>query len=80
VPYTIWNRLIGEAKPGQAVSGATDRSATDVSAAGQATREQSQARQDAGETTYASAAQSAADLKSWMDTRREDRDGSREVL
>jgi hypothetical protein len=80
VPYTIWNRLIGEAKPGQMVSGAADRSAADVSAAGQAMREQPSAREDGGERAYASAAQSAADLKSWMDARREDRDGSREVL
>jgi hypothetical protein len=77
VPYTIWNRLIGEAKPGQAVSGATDRSVAEV---GAADRDQPPARQEAGERSWASAAQSAADLKSWLDTRREDRDGGREVL
>jgi hypothetical protein len=77
VPYTIWNRLIGEVKPGQAVSGATDRSTADVSTTG---RDQAPARQEPGERGYASAAQSAADLKAWMDTRGADRDGSREVL
>jgi hypothetical protein len=77
VPYTIWNRLIGEAKPGQAVSGAADRSVAEVATAG---RDQPSARQEAGERSWDSAAQSAADLKSWLDTRREDRDGGREVL
>jgi hypothetical protein len=80
VPYTIWNRLIGEAKPGQVLSGAADRSAADVNTTSQAMRDQPSARQDAGDGSYAGAAQSAADFESWMDARQEDRDGSREVL
>jgi hypothetical protein len=75
VPYTIWNRLIGEPKPGQERSGVTDRSAAD----------QRPERADGGEGTFGErdadrAADVAADLKSWLDTRREDRDGPREVL
>jgi hypothetical protein len=66
VPYTIWNRLIGEAKPGQELSGVADRSAADADTFGE---------RDANH-----AADVAADLKSWMDTRHEDRDGRGEVL
>ncbi len=66
VPYTIWNRLIGEAKPGQELSGVADRSAADAGAF--------------GERDAHRAADVAADLKSWMDTRREDRDERGEVL
>jgi hypothetical protein len=89
VPYTIWNRLIGEAKPGQEASGASDRSVADLSTAGQAMGDQPAAPGDAGgdggSGDYGNrdadrAASIAADLKSWMDTRREDRDHPREVL
>jgi hypothetical protein len=79
VPYTIWNRLIGEPKPGQEVSGATDRSAADTSTAG-GDQPSPQGDGDYAHRDAAHAAQSAADLKSWLDTRREDRDGPREVL
>ena len=76
VPYTIWNRLIGEAKPGQEASGAADRSVAD---------RQPLERGDGDHRTFGDrdadqAADVAADLKSWLDTRREDRDAPREVL
>ena len=86
VPYTIWNRLIGDAKPGQELSGAADRSAADLSTAGHAMGDQPAARGDeGGDGGYGNrdadrAAQVAADLKSWLDTRKEDRDQPREVL
>jgi hypothetical protein len=66
VPYTIWNRLIAEAKPGQELSGVADRSGADAGPVGE---------RDANR-----AADVAADLKSWMDTRREDGDARGEVL
>jgi hypothetical protein len=91
VPYTIWNRLIGEAKPGQEVSGASDRSVADrgvadMSTAGQAMGDQPAAAADTGgDGGYGNrdadrAARVAADLKSWMDSRHDDRDEPREVL
>jgi len=86
VPYTIWNRLIGDAKPGQEASGAADRSVADLSTAGQAMGDKPAAAGDTGgDGGYGNrdadrAAQVAADLKSWMDSREEDRDQPREVL
>ena len=87
VPYTIWNRLIGEAKPGQEVSGVSDRTVAEVRASTQAVMGDQPAADgdiggDAGYGDYDAerAASLAADLKSWLDTRREDRDEPREVL
>jgi hypothetical protein len=89
VPYTIWNRLIGEAKPGQEASGARDRSVADLSTAGQAMGDQPAApddtggdagHRDDGNRDADRAATLAADIKTWMDARQEDRDHAREVL
>ncbi|MFN2563515.1 MAG: hypothetical protein ABR499_00720 [Gemmatimonadaceae bacterium] len=86
VPYMLWNRLIGEAKPGQEASGAADRSVAEISTAGQAMGDRPAAGADTGgDGGYGNrdadrAAQVAADLKSWLDTRNEDRDAPREVL
>ncbi len=75
VPYTIWNRLIGEAKPGQERSGVADRSAAD-----QRPPERADSDERPFERDSERPADVAAGLKAWMDTRREDRDGPREVL
>ena len=117
VPYTIWNRLIGEAKPGQERSGVEDRPAgggtARTGARGEATGEAGSvvrstseiggtpgrqadrtpaevgdAGRAAGERSFAAgdgADRSSdngvgGDAKSWLDSRREDRDEPREVL
>jgi hypothetical protein len=74
------------ARPAQSVAAVASRSATEVREPGQRTSDEPTAdvgaadERDYGEPDSARAADVAADLKSWMDARREDRDGGREVL
>ena len=72
--------------PGAEPTGASDRIAADLSTAGASMGDQPAARGDTGgDGGYRlrdaeRAAESAADLKSWIDTKPEDREAPREVL